>query len=447
MDTAKQAVPYRYIFTKNGPIAFIFVYALFMLAPLLLTRLLGVEHSNSALRELAVGSGMLALMLLLSLFWLSGRFNWASGVRGLDLTLKFHRRIAGLALVLIAVHLMVIIGFSLPKYMGLIAVGLLLVVLQFLLAKAHTKFKMNYDYWRVSHAALALVLVVVMVIHAIAEGHYSSHPLLRAYWVLLTLAAMGSLLYVHVWIPYQQRKRPYRVVEIKPAADSQWLVTLSPQGFKSMNFEAGQYAFVSFGRSPFVGKSHPFSFSSCPSDRPNISFTIKQVGDFTDAIEQIELGSNAYVYGPYGHLSLSKRRGTQMREKGIVLLAAGIGMTPIMSMLREMRAKQEKKPIKLFYACRFEQDLLYMDELAELAQELDLDMKILLSQPQAGWQGDSGRIDAEYLKTHINFEHHQDYLYFSCGTTPFIRSVSKGLEGVGGIPMFNIVFEDFSVYS
>lgn len=60
MDTAKQAVPYRYIFTKNGPIAFIFVYALFMLAPLLLTRLLGVERSDSALRELAVGSGMLA---------------------------------------------------------------------------------------------------------------------------------------------------------------------------------------------------------------------------------------------------------------------------------------------------------------------------------------------------------------------------------------------------
>mgnify|MGYP000392108460 FL=1 len=214
-----------------------------------------------------------------------------------------------------------------------------------------------------------------------------------------------------------------------------------------MNFEAGQYAFVSFGDSPFSDRAHPFSFSSCPTDRPKISFTIKELGDFTNTMADIKIGSNVFLYGPYGHLALNNRRGPSTQEQGVVLLAGGIGITPMYSILRDMLATNYQKPVKLFYACRSQEDVLYKEELMKLSEQLNMDLHLIVSEASDDFSGEKGRLDESYLKEHINFDQYQDYLYFTCGASGFVNSTVSGLEAVGGIPMFNIVFEDFSVYS
>ena len=133
-----------------------------------------------------------------------------------------------------------------------------------------------------------MLIISALTAHAVIEGGYSSHPVLRIYWVTLTAAAILSLCYVHNYIPFKEAKYPYKVVDIKQEASQQWTVSVEPDGFEAISFDPGQYAFVSFGETPFNDRPHPFSFSSCPSDRPKVSFTIKELGDFTKQIADIE---------------------------------------------------------------------------------------------------------------------------------------------------------------
>ncbi len=435
---------YRYLAAKSGPVTFIISYALAVLMPLIIIRLLGLEH-ESIKKEFALGFGMIGLMLFLSSFWLSGRFKWITDKRGIDLTLKFHRRIVAFGLIFSLIHGVMILGSAMPDYFSLVIFAFFIIFAQFILAKKKSKLK--YEYWRLSHGVFAMLTVISLTSHAIIEGSYSAHPVLSTYWIVLTSLAVLSLFYVHNYLPYQESKRPYKVVELVEEAHQQWRITIEPDGFEAMNFEAGQYAFVSFGDSPFSDRAHPFSFSSCPSDRPKISFTIKELGDFTNTMSNISVGSNVFLYGPYGHLTLNNRRGPRIQEKGVVLLAGGIGITPMISILREMQATNYQQPVKLFYACRAQEDLLYQQEIIHISKQLNMDLHLVLSTPSDDWFGELGRIDESYLKEQINFDRYQDYLYFTCGTSGFVSSTVKGLEAVGGIPMFNIVFEDFSVYS
>ena len=435
----------RFILTK-GPASFVLTYALIILSPLVLIRALGLE-GGSINKELAAACGIIALMLLLSTFWLSGRFTWINGKRGIDLTLKFHRRIVIVAMVLSILHIVTALSSSMPDSFIFSIVLLLLIISQIVMANIKSKVNIPYEYWRLIHGIVAAILVALLSWHAITEGNYSISPIVATFWAVCTLVSITSLFYVHIYVPFRQAKYPYTVVNIEEAANDQWQITIEPQGFTAMNFEAGQYAFVSFGQHPFSDRAHPFSFSSCPSDRPQISFTIKKVGDFTNTIDQITLGSKVFLYGPYGHLKLSGNRSTNTDSKGVVLFAGGIGITPMISILREMHAKNDPKMVKLFYACRDQSALLYQAELMELSNQLNLELTIILSQPKGSWMGETGRINQAYLQQKICFEGFEDCLYFTCGTTSFVNSVVYGLEQIEEISMFNIMFEDFSVYS
>lgn len=430
----------------KGPLPFILLYTLVVLSPLLIARLLGIEHTGGK-REFAIGSGMVALMLLLTAFMLSGRFNWVAGKRGLDLTLKFHRRITVISLAFILLHVIMIAPFSMPDNMGLPGLAVLLAIISIIVAKAHSKMKLKYEYWRLSHGVMAMLIVVLLTAHAVTEGSYSSQPALMSYWWLLTTFVILSLFYVHQYLPRQEIKRPYRLVDIHKEANNQWTISMEPEGFEAINFAAGQYAFVSFGSSPFKDRAHPFSFSSSPKDRPRVSFTIKAVGDFTKTVQNLELGSKAYLYGPYGHMTRDHHRGPKYQGRGVVLLAAGVGFTPMMSMLRDMRARNDQSPVKVYYSCRYEGDILYRRELDELAKHLNIELTLILSRPSDTWSGESGRLDGEFISDNITFPHYDEYLYFVCGTTGFVIDTVKALEAVEGIPILNIRFEDFSVYS
>jgi predicted ferric reductase len=96
---------------------------------------------------------------------------------------------------------------------------------------------------------------------------------------------------------------------------------------------------------------HPFSISSAPVDRPRITFTIKESGDFTSRIRTIAPGTRAYLHGPHGNFTLTGRA-----TKGIVFIAGGVGFAPIMGMLRQLKAAH---PLRLIYGNRVETQILY----------------------------------------------------------------------------------------
>ena len=87
-------------------------------------------------------------------------------------------------------------------------------------------------------------------------------------------------------------------------------------------FQAGQFAWIMPGRTPFPPTFHPFSISSS-AERSRVEFTIKQVGGFTNSMRRLKVGDPVFVDGPHGSFTLERNPGI-----GYVFVGAGSGSPP-----------------------------------------------------------------------------------------------------------------------
>jgi len=161
---------------------------------------------------------------------------------------------------------------------------------------ARSRTGLRFEIWRYVHGIGALIVALAGFAHATSDGLYSSSGPLIAFWVVMVLVAIFSLVWVHAVRPARKAKHPYDVVSVARAANRTWTIALEPRSGEAMDFIAGQYAFVSFGERGYRKSGNPFTFSSAPSQRPGIEFTIKENGDFTDT----DKGSLFFVSGGTG---------------------------------------------------------------------------------------------------------------------------------------------------
>src|SRR5262249_32935831 len=126
-----------------------------------------------------------------------------------------------------------------------------------------------------------------------------------------------------------------------------------------------------------------------------INLTIKESGDFTRSIGLVQPGDSATVHGPFGRFSHTFHR----EEQDLVFVAAGVGITPHISMLRYMADLREPRRVLLVYASRTPADILFADELRALEAGECPALKVVhvLSNPPGGWHGEVGRLDADRL--------------------------------------------------
>jgi predicted ferric reductase len=127
---------------------------------------------------------------------------------------------------------------------------------------------------------------------------------LAAFWAILAGLAVLTLVHAYLLKPLMQRRQPFRVVSNRQIADRSFELVIRPDHAHSFHFRAGQFAWLNLGHSPFSLTEHPFSISSAPADLPDIAFTNKQSGDFTNRIGDIPLGTRALVDGPHGSFVL-----------------------------------------------------------------------------------------------------------------------------------------------
>jgi len=296
----------------------------------------------------------------------------------------------------------------------------------------------RYETWRLSHGLGAALIAAMGTHHAIEAGRYSGHLVLTAFWLGMFGLAIFTLLYVYLISPLRQLRHPYRVVSVKKVAHKTWDLRIEPKSGAAIEFAAGQFVWLTLDRSPFAITEHPFSISSCPANRPRIGFTIKEVGDFTNTIGSIPVGARAYMDGPHGNLTLAGRSGI-----GIAFIAGGVGLAPIMGILRQLRAEKDSRPVKLLYGNRLTEQIMYKGELDEMKDVLDVEIDHVVSEPPRNWSGTVGQLDEAVLRRCFNFEGHARWLYVVCGPAPMIDSVESSLEGLG-VPLGQIVSEKFS---
>ncbi|MBA5776918.1 ferredoxin reductase family protein [Stappia sp. F7233] len=403
--------------------------------------------------ELASGAAMLAFSIFLLEFALSGRFRPITGRVGMDVTMRVHQLIARTALVAALVHPFLYRAEWNPPYpwdvtrietvtanIGALWSGMLAwVLLPPFVVLAIMRGRPNYTYeaWRFGHGAGALVICGLVLHHTLSAGRYASAPFLAGFWIVLSALALASFLWIYLAVPLLQLRRPWRVEKIRPVAERIWQVEITPDGHRGLDYEAGQFVWLNIGHSPFGHRENPFSISSAPRSGANLQFLIKELGDFTSSLGTIRPGTRAYVDGPHGTLTIGAREAT-----GIALIAGGIGVAPLIGILRQLALADDPRPRILVYADRTPKQLAYRPELEVLARKANTEVVFVLSEPPPGWSGESGLIDRALLGRMFGRAEHHDWLFVLCGPPQMLASVEDALVGIG-VPASRILSERF----
>ncbi len=425
------------------------VYLLLILAPLMILLLKPVPGGSGFWWDISLAFGFAGTAMMGMLFFQTARFQRASAPFGIDIIYYFHRQIALIAFLFILAHPIILLiltpqlfalfrpGVAPAHFWGAVASTLALVALV-VTSVWRKQLNIDYDLWRVMHALLAVVALGLAIWHVLAVGHYVDTPWRKQLWGTFSLSWLLLLVYVRVYRPWTQLQHPYRVTEVKPERGDSWTLTVEPVGHAGLRFEPGQFAWLTLGSSPFALKEHPFSYASSAETPRQIKFTIKSLGDFSSQIKDVKPGSIAYLDGSHGAFSPDR-----IDTKGLVLIAGGIGIAPMMSMLRTFADRHEKRPLKLLYAYNTWERLTFREELQELEQRLSLEIIWLLNDPHADWQGETGLISADLLKRRLPLSD-PGQAYLICGPVVMIELTEKLLHQAG-VPLSRIHSELFDL--
>ena len=119
---------------------------------------------------------------------------------------------------------------------------------------------------------------------------------------------------------------------------------LAADGHEGLRFAPGQFARLRTARAVYGMDDHPFTLSSSPRRPERPAFTVKALGDFSASVADLRAGTHVLVDGPHGEAVHDARA-----ARGLLLIAAGIGITPAVSVLRAAAERDERRPLLLLY--------------------------------------------------------------------------------------------------
>lgn len=426
------------------------VYLLLVLAPLFILLAGETPPGRGFWWEFSVALGYAALSMMGVQFALTARFKHATSPFGIDIIYYFHRQVSLLAFIFIVLHLVSLYVAS-PRYLlssldpltapwmgraalaGMVSFGLVLVT-----SLWRKRLSLQYERWRLWHGLLAVAGVALAIAHIEGAGYYITIPWKRILWSVYAMFWVGLLMHVRLIKPWMMLKRPYIVDDLRKERGRAWTLSLRPTGHKGLTFKPGQFAWLTIGKSPFAIEEHPFSFSSSAAHTEILSFTIKELGDFTSTIKNIAIGTRVCLDGPYGSFSVDRHR-----APGYAFIAGGIGIAPITCMLKTLADRSDSRPLTLVYATRTLENATFIEELDILKTRLNLNVIHVLEDPLEDWQGEKGYPTVDVLQRCLPIACRK-YHYFICGPDPMMDMVETALYKLG-VPMCQFHSERFNI--
>ena len=425
-------------------------YLSLTLFPLLVLLLHPAPSGRGFWTEFSVALGFIGLAMMALQFILTARVNRIETSYGIDILLQFHRYTSLVAFFMVLVH-PVILFIAQPETLQLLnfpqapwrARMAILGTLAFLAMVVTTiwrkPLKIPYEPWRASHTILAVVAVGLGFAHALAVGNYLGLFWKAVLWGGIILVSFWLIIYVRLVKPWLMTKKPYVVEEVLPQRGDVWTLALRPLGHEGFTFEPGQFAWLTLNITPLSMREHPFSMSSCADRADRIEFGIKAIGDFTKGIKDVQPGTRAYLDGPYGVFTTER----YWDSAGFVLIAGGVGITPIFSILLTAAQRKDDRPFLLIYAASSWDDLTYQEELDALKEKLDLSIVYVLRKVHDDWAGDTGYVDQALLEKYIPL-HRGSRHYFVCAAPVMMDAVERALFELN-VPVTNVHMEHFDL--
>ncbi|MEG1104163.1 MAG: iron-sulfur cluster-binding domain-containing protein [Oscillospiraceae bacterium] len=193
-------------------------------------------------------------------------------------------------------------------------------------------------------------------------------------------------------------------------------------------FEAGQYVNL-FTEIDGVRTSRPYSISSSPRQRAYYEITVAATKDgfVSDYfLNNVKTGDCFLANGPAGVFRFQP----VFHSKKSLFLAGGSGITPFMSMLREIIDAGLDRDVVMLYGCRCEDAALYHDELCAYAAANDnFAYHLVVSDDAEKWKGEKGFINEELIKRLVpDFAERTCYI---CGPQIMNDFCKNELENMG----------------
>ncbi|MDF3865336.1 pyridoxamine 5'-phosphate oxidase family protein [Pseudomonas denitrificans (nom. rej.)] len=224
----------------------------------------------------------------------------------------------------------------------------------------------------------------------------------------------------------RQQWQDWQVLRVESESEDIRSFYLQPPAGTVVSFAPGQHLPVRLaaGEQALI---RTYSLSSAPSDG-ELRISVKAQGPASRYLhEQIAVGDHLQVRAPMGSFALKSDSG-----RPVVLIGAGVGITPLLSMLRELVAGPARR-VHLFQSARTLGQLPFQREIAELRQRAPhLKIHRALSRPeQTAEMGRDfeqiGRLDIEAIKAQLPLD---DYDFYVCGPGEFTQAIYDGLRGL-----------------
>lgn len=426
---------------------------------------------TSSTMLIAIGrlTGLVAMDLLLIQLLLAARVPWIDRVYGMDRALKAHRILGRVTVPLVLVHVgAIVLGYAARDELhgpfapvvesfrlltggsdllfAFIATALLVVIA--VTSVSIARRRLSYEWWHLVHLT-SYAAVVLAVPHELSLGSdFTASQWVRTYWWTLFVLVAASVLWWRLLVPVARSLRhQLRVTDVVEEAPGVWSVWMKGRHLDKLPVRAGQYLNWRFVSPRLLATAHPWSISSAPDGR-SLRITVRELGDHSSRLAHLRPGTRVLFEGPYGAFTARQR----VRRR-VLLLAAGIGVTPVRSILEELVRHGHAGPgdVTVVYRANDASQLALRDELEHLTNVGGHKLLLLVGPPVGGsWlppdhsvshSGAQPVPDAERLAELVpDLRRHEAYL---CGPGGWMNLVHRSLLE-GGIPKSHIHDERFS---
>ena len=390
--------------------------------------------------------GLSAGLLLLLQLPLAGRLKVLDRIFSLPGLIRQHRMHAWAIALLALIHPLcvllpegtIIIPLEMRYWPEWVGVGLLAgILIQFVCSRWRQSWGLAFHIWLPFHRIAGLLVASLLVVHVlyVSETFTDDGPPRLAVFI-----ATGVFLMLWLWVRsgwLRVRHRPYAVARTETTGADCTCVDLTPSTQSPFSYIPGQFAFVSFRNTSVSKEPHAFTLSSTPSRPGVLQFTIRACGDWTRNAGSLSTGDRAIIQGPFGRFSHLCT--TPNRE--LIMIAGGIGITPMLSMLRFMADHGDPRPITLIWSNRSKEQVVFADEMDALADILTGLRRIPIFTRNTENGDRAVRLNRVSLETMLSGCSHRSAI-FVCGPPRMMTQVKTDLKTLG-FPARSIFTEVF----
>ncbi|MEA2632273.1 MAG: hypothetical protein QOE66_2492 [Chloroflexota bacterium] len=399
----------------------------------------GVEQFSTLGGQLtAVGqlTGLFGTYFALIQLVLMSRSPWLDQVFGMDGLAVAHRWLGFATVWILLAHVIFItVGYALgdgsnvvvefwtflttyPYVLMALVSGALFAAVAASSLKASRR-TLSYETWYGIHLYAYLAIALGFLHQLFVGADFIHDPIAVGYWVALYVVTVALILVFRVGQPIlismRHRLRVSHIVTEAPGVIS---IYMAGRQMDKLAVRSGQYFIWRFLNREGWWRGHPFSISSAPNGEW-LRITIKDLGDWSKMLQTLSIGTRVFIEGPYGVLTGARRT----RPK-ILLVAGGIGITPLRALLEALPAKQGD--MTLIYRVRDAGDILFRDELETLARARGAELHYLIGR-RSGDRRDP--LDAASLEQLVPDVRDRDV--YLCGPVAMMQRVEGSLRRLG----------------